>query len=96
MWPLQLSPGQHVTIPKDLPCVVYGPSSGQNDEGRPEGGLAKLERVMRIELTTSSLATKCSTAELHPLGAPFPWEGRNFSPPLLAVKDIREIAGRLL
>ena len=26
----------------------------------------KLERVMRIELTTFSLATRCSTAELHP------------------------------
>ena len=26
-----------------------------------------LERVMRIELTTFSLATRCSTAELHPL-----------------------------
>ena len=27
-----------------------------------------LERVMRIELTTFSLATRCSTAELHPPG----------------------------
>ena len=51
---------------------------------------------MRIELTTFSLATRCSTAELRPpifLRSANTAEGRDFSYYALTVKDIHKKPG---
>ena len=46
---------------------LFSTGFGDQRDTPTSRNLRVMERVMRIELTTFSLATKCSTAELHPL-----------------------------